>query len=313
MKRSTAMKRITFMIRGVEVVGDLHVPEDFDERKSYAALVLTTPGSSVKEQVGGIYASRMAERGFVALTFDPAHQGESGGEPRGLEDPAVRVEDVKCAVDWLLSQPFVDEARLGLLGLCAGGGYAIGAALSDHRFKAIGTVVANDIGAAFRSFHTQEELLAKIADVGRQRTAEARGAPLRYDPWIPDSLEDARNQGITDRDTLEAVYFYRESQYRNARSDNRLLFTSFSQILSFEVMSLVPDLLIQPLSVIVGGRRGSTPQYEAGERLFALSPSKDKEFLAVEGAGHYEMYHKPEYVGPAVDRLTAFFKRHLGS
>ena len=305
------MKRITFMNRGNEVVGDLHVPKDFDPQKTYATLVLTTPGSSVKEQIGGIYAARMAEQGFVALTFDPSFQGQSGGEPRGLEDPAARVEDVKCAVDWLMTQAFVDEARLGLLGLCAGGGYAIGAALTDHRFKAIGTVVANDIGSAFRGFHSEEELLEKIAEVGRQRTAEARGAPLRYDPWIPDSLEDARNQGVTDRDTLEAVYFYRESEYRNANSNNRLLFTSFSQILSFEVFSLVPDLLTQPLSVVVGGRRGSTPQYEAGEKLFGLSRSKDKEFMAVEGAGHYEMYWKPEYVGQAVDRLTAFFLRHL--
>jgi fermentation-respiration switch protein FrsA (DUF1100 family) len=297
----------------MEVVGDLHTPPDFDEGRTFPTLVMTTPGSSVKEQIGGIYAARMAERGYIALTFDPSHQGGSGGEPRGLEDPSVRVEDVKCAVDWLMTQSFVDPTRLGLLGLCAGGGYAVAAAVGDHRFKAVGTVVANDIGAAFRSFHSEAELLDKIAEVGRQRTAEARGEPLRYDPWIPDSLEEAKALGVTDRDTLEAVEFYRESEYRHPNSTNRLLFTSFSQILAFDALSLVPQLLIQPLLVVVGGRRGSTGQYEAGERLFHLSPAKDKAFHAVEGAGHYEMYWKPEYVDQAIDRLAPFFDRHIGA
>jgi fermentation-respiration switch protein FrsA (DUF1100 family) len=88
--------------------------------------------------------------GFVALTFDPSYQGESGGQPRDLEDPSVRVEDIRSAVDHLMTLPFVSEERVGLLGICAGGGYAINAALTEHRFKAVGTVVANDVGNAFR-------------------------------------------------------------------------------------------------------------------------------------------------------------------
>ena len=306
------MQRITFRNRGVDLVGDLHLPAGFDAQGSYGAIVLATPGSSVKEQIGGVYAAKMAERGFVALTFDPSYQGESGGAPRAREDPAVRLEDIKCAVDFLMTQPFVDEARIGLLALCAGGGYGISAALTEHRFKAIGTVVANDIGAAFRGFMTRPELLEQIAEVGRQRTAEARGAPERRDPWIPDSLAEARAAGVTDPEVLDAVTFYRETEYRHPNSTNRLLFNSFSQILAFDAFTLAPELLIQPLLVIVGGRRGSTGQYEAGERLFALSPSPDKAFFVVEGAGHYDLYYKPDYVDPAVAQLAAFFDRHIG-
>lgn len=305
------MRRVRFENRGLPVVGDLHLPPDFDEGQSWPALVLATPGSSVKEQIGGVYARRMAERGFVALTFDPSYQGESGGEPRDREDPSVRIEDIRCAVDFLMTLPFIDEARVGLLALCAGGGYGINAALTDHRLRAIGTVVASDIGAAFRSFQSRPQLLETIAEVGRQRTAEARGAPARRDPWIPDSLAEAVAQGVTDEATLEAVTFYRESDYRRPSSTNRLLFTSNGQILAFDAFSLVPELLIQPLLVIVGGRRGSTGQYEAGERLHALSPAADKAFFVVEGAGHYDLYYKPEYVGPAVDQLAPFFARHL--
>lgn len=311
--RSPKMRRVSFVSRSITVAGNLHLPPGFDESRRYPTLVLSTPGSSVKEQIGGIYAGKLARRGFVALTFDPSFQGESGGEPRDLEDPAVRVEDIRSAVDFLMTQPFVDEERLGLLGICAGGGYAVKAALTEHRFKAVGTVVGNDLGEAFRNAQPQDALIRKLAEVGRQRTAEARGGALRRDPWIPDSMKEAKAAGITDPAVLEAVEFYRETEYRHPNSTNRLLFSSWSEILSFDAFHLVPRLLTQPLQVIVGGRRGSTGQYESGERLFGLSPAKDKDFYVVEGAGHYDLYYKPEYVDAAIERLISFYTRHLGA
>ncbi|MCO5731622.1 alpha/beta hydrolase [Rhizobium sp. SSA_523] len=301
--------RVTFRNRHIEVVGNIHLPPEFDEATAYPAIVLATPGSSVKEQIGAIYAERLATYGFIALTFDPSYQGESSGEPRDLEDPAVRVEDIHCAVDHLTTLPYVDDARIGLLGICAGGGYAIKAALTEPRFKAVGTVVANDIGEAMRRL--LPDFRQTLLDVAVERTAQARGAAPRRDPWIPDSLADAEAAGITDPELLEAVTFYRESAYRHPNSTNRLLFVSYGSLLGFDAFGLVPDLLTQPLQVIVGGRRGTTGQYEAGRRLFDLSPSKAKHFLEVEGAGHYDMYYKPEYVGPAVARLAGFFSEHL--
>ncbi|ANF59320.1 alpha/beta hydrolase [Halotalea alkalilenta] len=305
------MRPITFKNRDIKLQGNLHLPPGFDQGGSYAALVLATPGSSVKEQIGGIYAQKLAEHGFVALTFDPSYQGESGGEPRDLEDPAARVEDIRCAVDYLMTLPFVGEERVGLLGICAGGGYAINAALTEHRFQAVGTVVASDIGRAFRQMQPKEDLLKKLEDIGRQRTAEARGGELRRDPWIPDSQKEAEAAGIEDPELFEAIKFYRESRHRHPNSTNRLLFSSYAQLLSFDAFNLVPELLIQPLQVIVGGRRGNTGQYETGERLFELSPAAEKDFLVVEGAGHYDMYYKPEYVNPAIDHLVPFYSKHL--
>ncbi len=307
------MKRVSFKNRNIDVVGNLHLPNGFAESAVYPALVLATPGSSVKEQIGAIYAEKLAERGFVALTFDPSYQGESGGQPRDLEDPAARVEDIRCAVDYLMTQPYVSEEGVGLLGICAGGGYAINAALTEHRFAAIGTVVANDIGRAFRQMQPKEELLEKLKEVGKQRTAEARGGEQRRDPWIPDSVKDAEAAGIKDLELFDAIRFYRESRYRHPNSTNRLLFSSYAQLLSFDAFNLVPELLTQPLQVIVGGKRGNTRQYEAGHQLFELSPATEKDIFVVEGAGHYDMYHKPEYVDAAIDRLVPFYSKHLGA
>ncbi len=305
------LKQISFKNRSIDMAGSIYFPNDFDSSKTYAAIVLATPGSSVKEQIGAIYSERLAARGFVALTFDPSYQGKSGGEPRDLEDPAARVEDIRCAVDYLMTQRFVDETRVGLLGICAGGGYAVNAALTEHRFKAVGTVVGNDIGSAFRKMQPKEDLLKKLKEVGAQRTAEARGAEPRRDPWIPDSLKEAEAAGIKDPELLEAVKFYRESQYRHPNSTNRLLYSSYAELLNFDAFHLVPELLTQPLQVIVGGKRGNTGQYEAGKQLFELSPAAEKDLFVVEGAGHYDMYYKPQYVAKAVDRLAKFYSKHL--
>ena len=113
------LKRVLFRNGNNDLVGHLKLPDGFREDATYAALVIVTPGSSVKEQIGAVYGSKRANKGFVTLAFDPSYQGESGGEPRDLEDPAARVEDVCCAIDHLFTLPYIGEERVGLLGICA--------------------------------------------------------------------------------------------------------------------------------------------------------------------------------------------------
>lgn len=304
------VRRVSFTNRSIDVAGHLHLPEGFSEDGTYPSIVVATPGSSVKEQAGGNYARKLAAEGFVVLVFDPSYQGESGGLPRDLEDPGVRVEDIRCGLDFLVTQSFVDQDRIGLLGICAGGGYAVNAALTEHRFKAVGTVVGGNIGRAFREMQPMPDVIRLLEAVGEQRTLETRGGAERRDPWIPDSLKEAEAAGITDVDMLAAVHFYRESPYRHANSTNRVYFRSFGLLLGFDAFHLVPDLLAQPLQVIVGGRRGITGSYEDGETLYALAPG-EKDFFVIEGAGHYDMYHIPEYVDQAVAKLVSFYRKHL--
>lgn len=304
------LRNVSFKNGAIELAGHLRVPIAGDGRKAYAAIVIATPGSSVKEQIGANYAERLTEKGVVTLTFDPSYQGQSGGEPRDLEDPAARVEDIRCAVDFLTTLPFVAEERFGLLGICAGGGYAVNAALTEHRFKALATVVPVNIGRARRQ--AGGDAIRKMLEaVGRQRTAEARGGKPKRELWIPDSMDDARAAGIVDRDVLDAVEFYRTARGYNQNSTNRRYFTSLAPMLGFDAFHLVSELLIQPVQVIVARRRGATRSFEDGQELFekAINPH---EFHVVEGAGHYDLYDKSPFIDDAVAKLGEFFDQYLG-
>jgi fermentation-respiration switch protein FrsA (DUF1100 family) len=142
------LQHVTIPRGPIELAADLHLPDHTGGAAPLRAVVLSTPGSSVKEQIGANYASRLAARGIAALVFDPAHQGQSGGEPRDLEDPYRRGEDISYAIDALSMIPGIDPERIGVLGICAGGGYAVHTARTDHRIKAVGTVVPSNVGAA---------------------------------------------------------------------------------------------------------------------------------------------------------------------
>src|SRR5690606_33387662 len=113
---------------GITVAADMYLPNDLDKSKRHAALVVGTPYGGVKEQGAGIYAQTMAERGFVAIAFDESYNGESGGEPRRVSSPDIFVEDFSAGVDFLGTLPFVDRNRIGAIGLCGSGGFAITAA-----------------------------------------------------------------------------------------------------------------------------------------------------------------------------------------
>ena len=173
------MKSVKFINGSLEMAGNLYFPEGFDASRKYAAIVCVHPGGGVKEQTAGRYAEQLAREGFVTLAFDASCQGESGGTPRFLEDPYARVNDVRSAVDFLATQDFVDRDRIGALGVCAGGGYAIHATMTDRRIKAVGAVSAVNIGSMFRvGWHGNEAPEKSIAllELGAAaRTREAAG------------------------------------------------------------------------------------------------------------------------------------------
>ncbi len=300
---------VTFKNGVIAIVGDIRIPNGSENSATFAALVIVTPGSSVKEQIGAHYGSKMAERGYVTLVFDPSYQGQSGGEPRDLEDPATRIEDVRCAIDFLTTLPYVDEDCIGILGICAGGGYTVSAAMTEHRIKAIGTVVPVNLGRAFRQGDGTSDPVETLKAVGKQRTAEARGSEPRRDAWLPDTLDQAKDAGV-DLDTLDAVEYYRTPRGFNQHSTNRRFFRSNAAILGFDAFHLAEELLTQPIQIVVGGRVGTTGSYADGHLLWEKARNK-RDILVVEGAGHYDMYDKPQYVDQAIECLGRFYDTHL--
>lgn len=129
----------------------IYFPPKFDETRQYQAIVVSHPGGGVKEQTAGTYAKKLAEKGFVTIAYDASYQGESGGEPRQLENPYIRTEDISAVIDYLTTLSYVDNTRIGAMGICAGAGYTANAAIQDRRIKAIGTVSAVNIGSMFRN------------------------------------------------------------------------------------------------------------------------------------------------------------------
>ncbi|ALN75077.1 alpha/beta hydrolase [Aureimonas sp. AU20] len=305
------LTHVSFRNGAIELAGDLRIPHGDDGQPPFPAVIIATPGSSVKEQIGANYAERLTARGFVTLAFDPSYQGQSGGEPRDLEDPAARIEDIRCAVDYLMTVPAVDEERVGLLGICAGGGYAVSAALTEYRVKALGTVVPVNIGRARRQGgRTPDAIREMLEAVGRQRTIEARGGAPKREAWIPDTLDEAHAAGITDPDLLDAVDFYRTPRGYSEHSTNRRIFTSLGPMMGFDAFHLVGELLIQPLQVIVAGRLGATFSYADGQTLFERARNR-RGFHVVEGAGHYDLYDKRPFIDEAAEVLAAFFGKTL--
>ncbi|TCK25771.1 alpha/beta hydrolase [Pseudonocardia endophytica] len=305
------MESTTFPNGPVTMAGNLYLPDGFDPAGSYAALVVVHPGGGVKEQTAGLYAGKMAANGFVALAFDASYQGESGGEPHFLEDPSARVEDIRAAVDHLQSLSYVDAERIGALGICAGGAYAVNATMTDHRIKAVTTVSALNIGAGYRQgwygSDPDSAAVATLEAAAKQRTAEAQGAEQATIPYVPEQSDIDEN---TPRDMVEASEYYRTPRAQHPNAPNKKLFTrSISKIFAFDAFHLAEDLLTQPLLSVAGSEAGSlwhTTRLHGQVRC-------PKTLVVVDGGTHMDFYDVPEYVDRAVAEATPFFTEHLAA
>ena len=307
---------VTFDSAGIALAGILYVP-DADARDLPVAqvdglrpaVVVGHPGSGVKEQTASLYARRLAEQGFVTLVFDAAYQGESGGTPRGLEDPAQRIEDLKAAVSYLSTRPEVDAERIGVLGICASAGYALPATGSDHRIKAVATVSATDIARQFRlgAEGTQEPIVfqAMLEAAARARTATARGQDPGTMTLFPETIEQARELG--GEHGAEGFEYYRTPRADHPRAARFFDWTSIDKMAVFDAFAAVPLIGRRPLLMVVGTRAvTSWMSVEAFQK--AVGP---KEIHWIDGASHVDLYDKEQYVGPALQKLSDFFARTL--
>ncbi|WP_316528176.1 alpha/beta hydrolase [Kitasatospora brasiliensis] len=303
---------VRFPSTGLKLAGHLYVPDgDIGLTGPRPAVVVGHPGTGVKEQTAGRYARLLAERGFVTLAFDAAHQGESEGGPRGLEDPAQRVEDFKAAVSFLTTRPEVDPDRIGALGICASGGYLLAATASDHRIKAVATVSAVDIARQFRlgADGAQDPAVFQgLLDAAcAARTAEARGEGTQSFPLFPDSAEQAAALG--GRHAVEGWEYYCTPRAAHPRSAKSLTWSSVDRMAFFDAFRFVHLIAPRPL-LMVAGREAVTSWMSVEAFQAARGP---KELHWIDGAGHVDLYDREPYVGAAAEKLTGFFRSALAA
>jgi fermentation-respiration switch protein FrsA (DUF1100 family) len=306
----TTRTNVSFDSAGITIAGHLYTAGGRADEPG-PALVVGHPGSGVKEQAAGHYASRLAQEGFTTLAFDAAYQGESEGLPRGLESPAQRVEDIKAAVSFLTTRPEADPDRLGVLGICASGGYAVSAAVGDHRIKAVATVSGVNIADQFRSGADGAQdpaVFQQMLDAAAgARTAEARGEGVQTFRLFPGSADLARQAG--GQHGVEGYEYYCTARGEHDRSTKELPWQSVDLMATFDAFRFVRMLAPRPLLQIVG-REAVTAWMAIGAHQEAAEP---KRLHWIEGASHVDLYDKEQYVAPAVEQLAAFFTTNINA
>ncbi|GAA2608926.1 MULTISPECIES: alpha/beta hydrolase [Streptomyces] len=299
---------VTFPSNDLAVAGTLFTPDERIDAR-LPAIVISHPGGGVKEQSPSVYAERLTREGFAALVFDAAYQGESEGEPRGLENPFQRAEDIKSAVTHLTTRDDIDPDRIGALGICASGGYVPYAAQTDHRVKAVATVSAGDMGSVIREGLGRAQdpavLTALLDRAAAARTAEARGEAPETVAWIPDDAEDLPATGT--RQFRETYEFYRTPRGYHPRAVQGWVLRSADQLAQYDSYAMIRLIAPRPLLMIVGSE-AETAYFsrEAIERA-----AEPKELFVIDGATHIDLYDRDEHVAAAVAKLTDFFGKHL--
>jgi fermentation-respiration switch protein FrsA (DUF1100 family) len=309
--KGVKVERVTYVSRNTQtkIVANLFKPANFDPNEKYAAIVVTHPIGGVKEQTAGLYALKLAEQGFITLAYDASYQGESGGEPRLMELPVARVEDISGSIDFLSTLPQVDSNRIGSLGICGGGGYVLNAAQTELRIKAVATVSAADIGALRREglagSRSYAERVKVLQEASEQRSREARGESLRIVPTVPESEKDLT--ASTPVMYREGYEYYRTSRGQHPNAPTRVVFSTIPSQMNFFAFEQIETISPRPILLIAGAQADSLYTSEAAYK----KANEPKELFLVPGATHIDMYDKPQYVTPAVEKLKGFFGRHL--
>lgn len=289
-------------IYGMEVTGTLFTPKNMDAGKKYDALIVGHPFAAVRQQAANLYATKMAEAGFVTLSFDQSFWGESAGSPRGAVLPDVYAENFSAAVDFLGTRAFVDREKIGVIGICGSGGFAIAATKVDPRIKALATVSMYDMGEYFRT------------GLNHERTAEMRNKDLataaeqRYK--TVETGQPVYGPGQNDPVFIEAKEsndFYQTERGKVASNDRRTTPATYARFMNFHPFIDIETISPRPILFVVGDAAPSRTYTDTAYKMAA----QPKELVEIKGANRIDLYDRTELI--PWDKLVSFFNTHLNT
>ncbi|MFN8256202.1 MAG: alpha/beta hydrolase [Bacteroidales bacterium] len=299
---------VSYKLNGIDIAANVYTPANYDPSKKYPVVVVAHPNGGVKEQVAGLYSQRLAELGYIVIAADASYQGASGGLPRNIDKPAFRIEDIRGMADFITHYAGADDNRLGLLGICGGGGYSLKAAQTDKRFKVVATLSMFNSGVVRRNGFMNSGLATiqqRLKQASDARALEAAGGEVRYaaDTEITDEMADKMPFDLY----REGHYYYNRT-HAHPNSTFRYTMSSLLDLMEFDAATNM-DLINQPLLMMAGSKADS--YYMTDEAFKLATGTKDKELFLIPGATHIQTYYVPEYVAQVMNKLNEFFGKFL--
>lgn len=302
---------VTYTLNGLKIAANVYTPAGYEATKKYPAVVVAHPNGGVKEQVAGLYAQRLAEKGYITIAADASYQGASEGTPRNVDKPQFRTEDIHGMADYISTYPGVDTNRIGCSGYRGGGGYTLNAAKSDKRFKAVATLSMFNSGQVRRNgfMNTQlDSIQTRLKEASDARAREAATGEIGYSGNVDfDALTDESISKIPTDLYREGMMYYGKT-HRHPNSTFRYTTSSLMDLMSWDATDNI-ELINMPLLMMAGEKADTL--YMSEEAFEKATGTRDKELFKIPGATHIQTYFVPEYVDQAVTRLTDFYGNHL--
>jgi fermentation-respiration switch protein FrsA (DUF1100 family) len=299
---------VSYKLNGLDIAANVYTPANYDPAKKYPAVVVAHPNGGVKEQVAGLYAQRLAESGYIAIAADASYQGASGGQPRNVDKPANRIEDIRGMADFITQFAGTDANHLALLGICGGGGYALKAAQTDKRFKVVATLSMFNSGLVRRNGFKDSGLATiqqRLKEASEARALEAAGGEVRYAANTKTTDEQADKMPF---DLYREGHYYYNRTHAHPNSTFRYTMSSLLDLMEFDATTNM-DLINQPLLMMAGSKADTF--YMTESAFNQATGSKDKELFLIQGATHIQTYYVPDYVAQAMNKLNEFFGKYL--
>jgi hypothetical protein len=300
-------RKVAFKNRyGITLAANLYQPKNASGK--LPAIAVSGPFGAVKEQSSGLYAQTLAERGFITVAFDPSFTGESSGEPRNVASPDINVEDFSATVDFLGLQPNIDRERIGVLGICGFGGFALSAAAVDKRIRAVVASTMYDmtrvISKGYNDRMTLEERTRMLEQLSRQRWSDAEhGTPAYQPPY--NVLKGGEAQFLVDY----ANYYMKPRGYhqRSVNSGNAWTMTTPLAFMNFPILTYIQEISPRPV-LFIHGEKAHSRYFSETAYAAAAEP---KELMIIPGANHTDLYDRLDVI--PFDKLASFFQQHLAS